>query len=96
MKLQKFSRSCPHCESRLKKWQVPDDATWTEEFFYVCFNDDCPYYQGGWKWMKEQFSQVASYRFMVNPSTGAESQIPVWSATATREMIMEDDEGDEE
>ena len=87
--------TCPHCGSRLKKWRVPEGATWTEEFFFVCFNDDCPYYQRGWTWMKEQFNQTASFRYVVNPSTGAPSQIPVWSDDATREMIAEDDEEDE-
>ena len=83
---------CPHCGSRLKKWLVPEEATWDEEFFWVCFNDDCAYYKNGWVWMKEQYSQHASYRYMVNPTTGAASQIPVWSDSATREMIVEDDE----
>lgn len=90
-------RTCPHCESRLKKWLVPDEASWSEEFFYVCFNDDCPYYKSGWAWMKEQYNQEASYRYMVNPTTGAASMIPVWSDSATREMIVEESgEGGEE
>jgi hypothetical protein len=33
---------------------------------------------------------------MVNPSTGASSMIPVWSDSATREMIVENDEGEYE
>ena len=86
-----FSRTCPHCGSGLKKWQVPEGSTWSEEFFYVCFNDECPYYQKGWEWMKEQYNQVASYRYMVNPTTGASSQIPVWSDSATRGMIVEEE-----
>ena len=85
--------TCPHCGSRLKKWRVPEEATWSEEFFYVCFNDDCSYYKKGWEWMKQQYNQDASYRYTVNPATGAASQIPVWSDSATREMIVEDDEG---
>jgi hypothetical protein len=84
--------TCPHCGSRLKKWLVPAEATWSEEFFYVCFNDDCSYYKEGWVWMQEQYSQNASYRYTLNPATGASMQIPVWSATATREMIVEEDE----
>ena len=88
--------TCPHCGSVLKKWLVPDGASWNEEFFFVCFNDDCSYYQQGWQWMKEQYSQVASYRYMLNPATGASSMIPVWSDTATREMIVgNDEEGDQ-
>jgi len=39
---------------------------------------------------------VGSYRFMINPTTGASSMIPVWSDEATREMIVEEDEGDDE
>ncbi|HUT11474.1 MAG TPA: ogr/Delta-like zinc finger family protein [Thermoguttaceae bacterium] len=86
--------TCPHCGSRLKKWLVPEGASWEEEFFYVCFNDDCPYYKQGWEWMKEQYNQTASYRYMLNPATGASSMIPVWSDDATRQMIVEDTEED--
>jgi len=91
-----ISRTCPHCGSRLKKWRVPVDATWSEEFFYACFNDDCSYFRDGWGWMKEQYNQVASYRYMINPTTGASSMLPVWSDSAIREMIVEDDEGADE
>lgn len=83
---------CPHCGSKLKKWLVPDEATWDEDHFRVCFNDECSFYKAGWTWMMEQYSQNASYRYMYNPRTGASSQIPVWSASATREMIVEEDE----
>jgi hypothetical protein len=86
------SSTCPHCGSRLKKWLVPEDSSWSEEFFLVCFNNDCPYYKRGWEWMKAQYSQTASYRYMFNPGTGTSSQIPVWSDEATREMIVEDDD----
>ena len=85
--------ACPHCGFRLKKWLVPEEASWSEEFFFVCFNDDCSYYTEGWGWMMEQYRQEASYRYMVNPTTGAPSPLPVWSDSATREMIVEDAEG---
>ena len=45
--------------------------------------------------MREQYNQNASYRYMVNPTTGGASMIPVWSDTATREMIVEEPEGDD-
>jgi len=89
-------RLCPHCNSQLKKWRVPEDASWDEPFFYVCFNDECSYYLKGWKWMDEQFSQKASYRYAVNPTTGGPLPLPVWSDLATREMIVEDNEGEDE
>lgn len=87
--------TCPHCGSKLKKWQVPDGSSWSDEYFLVCFNDDCSYYLNGWKWMEEQYRQKASYRYAYNPGQDAPLMIPVWSATATREMIIEDDEEDE-
>jgi hypothetical protein len=72
---------------------VPEGSSWNEEYFFVCFNDDCSYYKDGWSWMKEQYNQVASYRYVINPSNCGESRIPVWSDSATREMIVDDAEG---
>jgi len=92
--MAEIPRACPHCESRLKKWLVPEDASWSEEFFFVCFNDDCPYYRQGWEWMQEHYNQHVSYRHAINPATGAPFPLPVWSASATREMIVDDSEGD--
>jgi hypothetical protein len=93
--MTEIPKTCPKCGARFKKWRVPDEATWNEEFFYVCFNDECPYYKKGWVWMKSQFNQEASYRYAINPSTGAPLPIPVWSNAATREMIVEDEEGED-
>jgi len=91
-----ISPTCPHCGSRLKRWRVPEGANWVEEFFFVCFNDDCSYYREGWEWMKQEYNQVSSYRYLINPVTGATSPLPVWSASAMREMIVEGDQGVEE
>ena len=85
-------QGCPHCGAALKKWRVPDEATWSEEFFFVCFNDECPYYKTGWEWMKKQYNQVASYRYAFNPTNGSSFMIPVWSDQATREMIVDSTE----
>lgn len=87
--------TCPHCNSRLSRWRVPDEATWSEEFFFVCFNDECQYYKDGWRWMKERYNQHASYRYAFNPTTGTPLPLPVWSSSATREMIVDESEEDE-
>lgn len=84
---------CPHCGSRLSTWRVPDGSSWVEEFFLACFHDSCPYYTNGWTWMEERYGQRASYRFALNPATGASLAIPVWSDSATREMLVTEEEG---
>ena len=53
-RMSEQENTCPHCGSSLKKWLVPEEATWDDEFFMVCFNNDCSYYKRGWEWMKEQ------------------------------------------
>lgn len=83
-----MSATCPHCQGPLSTWRVPPGTSWSEEVFLVCFNDGCPFYVAGWSWMMEQYGQVASYRFLRNPSTGASSSLPVWSPQATREQIL--------
>ncbi len=94
--MTEIPQNCPHCESRLVEWRVPEDATWDEEFFFACFNDDCSYYEQGWDWMREHYNHKMSYRYAVNPTTGAPFPLPVWSALATREMIVDHSEGDDE
>ena len=95
MLMTELRRTCPHCGAALKKWRVPDGASWNEEFFFVCFNDECSYYKEGWEWMRQEYNQHASYRYTLNPTTGASMQIPVWSDSATRELIVENEEGED-
>lgn len=88
--------TCPHCGGDLVRWNVPDGATWDEEYFLACFADGCPYYRDGWDWMLEQFGQRASYRYAETPGTRERRMIPVWSEEATRRQIAAaDGEGGE-
>lgn len=84
------SKTCPHCTTKLVKWNVPVESSWTEEYFWACFNDECSYFKNGWEHMKAQFQQHASYRFAISPDTGSSLMIPVWSASAARDLIDED------
>ena len=89
------ARTCPHCGSGLKKWLVPEKASWDEEYVLVCVNNDCAYYVKGWNWMKEQFNQHGSYRYAFNPGNNSQFPLPVWSDTATLEMIVDEPDGAE-
>lgn len=80
---------CPHCRQKMKKWRVPINSTWPHEFFYVCFNDDCPYFVQGWEQMWEQQETKASYRCRLDPDTGKYMPLPVWSTEALKDDIIE-------
>ncbi len=67
----------------------PDGTTWGDGYQLVCFNDDCPYFMGGWKWMRENYNASVSYRFRYNPDTGEKGPLPVWSKEALRNLIIE-------
>jgi len=80
---------CPHCGQEMKKWKVPIASTWANEFFYVCFNDECPYFVKGWEHMWEQQATKASYRCRLDPDTGEYGPIPVWSYDALKDDIID-------
>ena len=84
------NRRCPHCGMDLRRWENPQLGTWDSDYQLVCFNDDCPYFVRGWRWMGERFQVHASYRFRLDPSTGETGPLPVWSREALRSHILQD------
>jgi hypothetical protein len=80
---------CPHCRQPMKKWKVPVNSTWPHDFFYVCFNDDCPYFIQGWTYIWEEQQTRASYRCRLDPDSGKCVPLPVWSPAALKEDIIE-------
>ncbi len=85
----KTSPLCPYCGQEMKKWRVPVASTWPNEFFYVCFNDECPYFVQGWQHVWEQQATRASYRCRIDPDTGKPAPIPVWSYDALKNGIID-------
>ena len=79
---------CPHCGSRLKLWEPPDNSTWSSNQL-VCFNDECPYFVRGWDKMYRDTLQGMSYRLMYNPEKDRCLPIPVPSHQALKDGIME-------
>ena len=80
---------CPHCGYELNAWLPPDASNWGPAKQYVCFNDECGYYQRGWKWMWEQYNVHASYRHRYNPETGESAPLPTWSKNAHKDRIID-------
>ena len=85
---------CPHCNKKMSKWRAADLNAWGPVVQYVCFNDECPYYINGWKWMEERFGTTCSYRHRYNPETKESGPLPVYSDTVGKSQIVSD--GDEE
>ena len=84
---------CPHCDEKLKKWEVPDNPfcqTWDNDFMYICFNDECPYFVRGWDRMHRETNQGMSYRLMYNPENDRCMPIPVPTHMALKDGIVED------
>jgi len=80
---------CPHCNQKMKKWKVPVNSTWSDDFFYVCFNDHCPYFIEGWKHLWEKQQTRASFRCRFDPDSNKCVPLPVWSSDALKNDIIE-------
>ncbi len=80
---------CPHCNSKLQAFELPDEGGWEGDFQLACFNDECPYYVRGWQHIEEKYNAHASYRYRVDPTTGTASPLAVWSPTAIKDRIIE-------
>lgn len=94
-KAVKDTMACPYCGDRLRKWAVPDNPfaqTWDNDYMYICFNDECPYFVRGWDVMAKSVNRTQSYRLMYNPDKDCCMPIPVPSPRALREGIIEEKE----
>ena len=86
---------CPHCQQKLNKWSTPsfnfsDGLGWCTPFLYVCFNDDCKFFQNSWKQMSEVYGQEMGYRYMVHPDSGESSSVPVGNRQAMKGDIIDE------
>ncbi|MFH0764867.1 MAG: hypothetical protein V2A61_00445 [Calditrichota bacterium] len=80
---------CSHCGKPLSRTEIPVEAAYGTDYFWVCFADDCPYFIRGWAQMWDNYSVRASYRFRINPVTGKEGSLPVWSPDAMKSRIKD-------
>ena len=83
--------TCPHCEAELQAFELPEAGGWDQKFHLACFNNDCAYYRRGWDWMLEHYNAKVSYRYRLDPESGKDSPIAVWSETALLDRIVKKD-----
>jgi SAM-dependent methyltransferase len=84
------SLRCPYCEEPLEKFEVSPSPflEWDNEFFYVCFNNQCPYMRGGWNAMSRQGNQGFTYRLMYDPIRDLCRPTPVASPYAQSKHVI--------
>jgi SAM-dependent methyltransferase len=82
---------CPHCDAKLSRWAVPQTpfTEWPNEYFYVCFSNECPYFIRGWDSMSGQ-GNPGSYRFMYDHLKDTCHPLPVPGYNAFRDGIIDD------
>lgn len=87
---------CPHCSHPMSLWEVPDVAVedglgWGTPFLFICFNDACKLYQGGWANMKENYGRTASYRCICYPGSEQYECMPVYGPHGGQGQIIDDE-----
>lgn len=88
--MQEDKTICPHCNCKMSKWKLPPVSTWSAEYFYVCFNDACPYFVKGWEHMSRTQEVGCSYRHRYDPDADNCGPLPVWSPEAGKDSIIPD------
>lgn len=81
---------CPYCEEPLTRFEVEPSPflEWDNEFFYVCFNNQCPYMRGGWSTMSRQGNHGFTYRLMYDPTRDLCRPTPVASPYAQSKNVI--------
>ncbi|MDW7773952.1 MAG: zinc ribbon domain-containing protein [Desulfobulbaceae bacterium] len=84
---------CPHCEEKLTLCHAPpihvgDGLGWGSEYLFICLNDECSLFTGGWNHVENQYGHVGSYRFMRLPDSNENFNMMVASPQAFTGSIV--------
>ena len=85
---------CPHCKQKLDCCSTPpihvgDGLGWGTEAYFICLNDECPLFKGGWEHIENQFGHRASYRYMLLPGNTEGTPMMVGSTEAFKGCIID-------
>jgi len=88
---------CPYCGERMKKWAVPQNmfTTWPNEFMYICFNDECPYFISGFEAVAKM-GNAGSFRLMYDPLTDTCQPVAVINKRFLKESIVDESDNEQE
>ncbi len=92
--LQNTPPLCSYCGKPMSLWEVPpmtfgDGLGWGTPYLYVCYNDECSLYAGGWKTIRENYAHKASMRCINYPGTEVFECMPVFSSEGGKGQIID-------
>ncbi len=66
--------TCPNCKTEMSCCEAPpvhvgDGLGWGSEVLFICLNDDCPTFTGGWEKVDVNYGHKASFRNMQLPGS---------------------------
>ena len=65
----KDTKCCPYCDTGLHEVDTTMQpmAAWGAGLLYICYNDDCSYYQGSFNTLAHQGAGGGAYRLVYDP-----------------------------
>ena len=88
---------CPDCDITMTPCEVPpvhvgDGLGWGAEIFFICLNNECPTFKGGWKKVDINYGHKGSFRNMQLPGSKELNVMMVASEIAFTGSILDPEE----
>ncbi|HIQ37276.1 MAG TPA: zinc ribbon domain-containing protein [Desulfocapsa sulfexigens] len=85
---------CPDCDTKMSCCEVPpvhvgDGLGWGSEVMFICLNDECPTFKGGWQKVDVNYGHKGSFRNMQLPGSRELNALMVASKIAFTGSIID-------
>ncbi len=86
--------TCRYCKGKMACCEAPqfhvgDGLGWGSDVLFICLNDECSLYVGGWKRVEEEYGHKASYRYMELPGSKESNLMMVGNEMAFKSSIVD-------
>lgn len=86
--------TCPDCHTKMSCCEVPpvhvgDGLGWGSEVLFICLNDECPTFKGGWEKVDVNYGHKATFRSMQLPGSTEQNVMMVASKIAFTGSIID-------
>jgi len=84
---------CPDCNTKMSCCEAPpvhvgDGLGWGSEVLFICLNDECPTFTGGWAKVEVNYGHKATFRSMQLPGSTEQNVMMVGSQIAFTGSII--------